>query len=157
VNVTAIMERIEGHWSRLSPEKIRELTQWLERKHLKEDDVLYALDALVEEGLEFTPKTAQLAKKLREMGALKPPPLGVGDRGVVGRMKHDIWSGKGGVVEIHDLLGKDKGKRLQQEQWQAQALAQEDRENDLGSADYWHDRLIAYQELSDEFARGELS
>lgn len=139
---------IEGNWNKMSDAKVAKLNEWLDRHKVREDDVLAALESLIEDGVEFSPKTAQIAKKLKDMGAILPPPLGVGDRGVVGRMKFDINDGIQDTIAI--LPQWTYGGRLRSEYEQAQIYATEDREYDLGSADYWRDRLQAFRELIEQ-------
>ena len=147
MDMTKILARIAGHWSKVPDEKARELSAWLDRRGVSEDDMLAALDELVDDGLEFMPKTSQIAKKLKTMGAMKVTELGVGDRGVIGRMKLDIVEG---IQDILELRHESFRERLAAEYDQAQRYADEDRDLELGSADYWHDRLIAFKELTAE-------
>lgn len=140
-----VVDFIEGHWSKIPDAKATKLREWLERRKVREDDVMAALESLIDDGLDFTPKTAQIAKKLKAMGAILPPPLGVGDREVVGHMKFDIAEGLDDTVAL--LSRWSRSERLQAEYDQAQAYAAEDRELGLGSEAYWRDRLQAFREL----------
>lgn len=143
-----VIEFIEGHWTKLSDAKAGELRVWLERRKVREDDVMAALDGLIDDGLDFTPKTPQIAKKLKAMGSLRPPDLGVGDRGVVGRMKFEIVEGINDTVAI--LPQWTFAGRLRSEYEQAQTYASEDRALVLGAEGYWRDRLQAFHELLEQ-------
>ena len=143
----AVIDFIEGNWSKVSDAKAAKLRDWLERHKVRDDDAIAALESLIDDGVEFSPKTAQIAKKLREMGATRSAELGVGDRGVVGRMKSDIADG---ISDIRAILPQwTYLGRLRAEQEQAQIHASEDLQFDLGSAAYWRDRLQAFRELVD--------
>lgn len=141
-----VISAIEGHWSRMSDVRAEKLVEWLDRRNVPVADVLRALDALIDEGLEYSPKTPQIAKKLRELGTISAPELGIGDPGVVGRMKTDITAGIWNIIEVAPQWTFTG--RLRAEHEQAKVLAQEDAENELGSAGYWKDRLQAFRELA---------
>jgi hypothetical protein len=151
IDMTVIVRRISGHWTTPSDDRIREMKDWFERKGVTEEAVLDALDALIDDGVQYTPKTAQIAAKLKAQGAVKPTVLGIGDRGVIGRMKHDIVEERGGILEIIALLPQWTYRgRLRAEYEQAKARAEENKQFGLGGDDYWHDRLVAFEELLEE-------
>jgi hypothetical protein len=147
VSYEKIIDFIEGNWSKMTDAKTRELREWIDRRQVDEKDVLAALDLLIEDGVEFTPKTAQIAKKLKTMGAVRVVELGLGDRGVIGRMKADIVAG---ILDTNELLHSTYRDRLAAEYDQALALADEDRDLKLGAEGYWSDRLVAFKELTNE-------
>jgi hypothetical protein len=154
MNVTyaPVIDAIEGHWAKMSDTRAEKLTAWLDRRQVPVADVLNALDALIDDGLEYSPKTPQIAKKLRELGTIVAPPLGIGDPGVIGRMKTDITQGIWDLIEVAPQWTFDA--RLRLEEAQAETLAEEDAKYELGSADYWRDRLLAFRELRDPLSAG---
>lgn len=142
-----ITDAIESFW-KIDDRRLAAYLDWFDRKGVTVDQALAAVDHCADTS-KYLPKPAEFYEALRAIGAVGEPALGTGDRRVVEAMKARIVAGVADACELRDQHFRE---RLEQEFDAARQYQAEDLERDLGSADYWRDRIQAFSELM----RGDL-
>jgi hypothetical protein len=142
-DVVSLVETITGYWTS-SNQRAKAMVQWLRDRDVDATTAKAALGALAEQYDEM-PSVKQLGVKLAELGAQTRSAVGVGDPGVISRMKARIIEFASSAAEREGIPIRDRLRRelLATREHHADALHMGDEEG----ARYYRDMLTAYGEL----------